>query len=114
MRANPVPNTTNRRLLLFTGPAGGVGRRSCARGWCRCRSSATENARSGRCASSAARITVEPRRGVIYDRNGVELAMSIDVDSVFAVPSEIPDQETTAALLGNVLNLDPRGTRWRA
>ena len=51
-------------------------------------------------------IDVDPRRGTIYDRNGTELAMSIDVDSVFAVPSEIPDQETTAQILGNVLNID--------
>ncbi len=53
-------------------------------------------------------IDVEPRRGTIYDRNGAELAMSIDVDSVFAVPSEIPDQETTSQILGKVLNLDPQ------
>jgi cell division protein FtsI (penicillin-binding protein 3) len=50
-------------------------------------------------------IEVAARRGNIYDRNGHELAMSIDVDSVFAVPSEIPDPETTASLLGRVLNL---------
>jgi cell division protein FtsI (penicillin-binding protein 3) len=51
-------------------------------------------------------IEVDPRRGTIYDRNGTELAMSIDVDSVFAVPSEIPDQETTAQILANVLHVD--------
>jgi cell division protein FtsI (penicillin-binding protein 3) len=34
--------------------------------------------------------------------------MSIDVDSVFAVPSEVHDKETTAAMLGKVLNLDPQ------
>ena len=34
--------------------------------------------------------------------------MSIDVDSVFAVPSEVHDPETTAAILGKVLNLDPQ------
>ncbi|MFZ1136365.1 MAG: penicillin-binding protein [Candidatus Korobacteraceae bacterium] len=53
-------------------------------------------------------IDVEPRRGTIYDRNGAELAMSIDVDSVFAVPSQIPDQETTSQILARVLNLDPQ------
>jgi len=53
-------------------------------------------------------IEVEPRRGTIYDRNGTELAMSIDVDSVFAVPSEIPDQETTAQILSTVLHTDPQ------
>ena len=52
-------------------------------------------------------IDVTPRRGIIYDRNGQELAMSVMVDSVFAVPSEIPDQPTTAALLGRVLRTNP-------
>ena len=53
-------------------------------------------------------IPVEPRRGNIFDRYGHPLAMSIDVDSVFAVPSEIHDPETTAVILGKVLNLDPQ------
>src|SRR5947207_172780 len=53
-------------------------------------------------------IEVSPRRGIVYDRNGRELAMSVNVDSVFAVPSEIPDQETTAHLLARVLHSDSR------
>ncbi len=53
-------------------------------------------------------IPVEPRRGYIYDRNGHQLAVSIDVDSVFAVPSEVHDRPTTAQLLGRVLNIDPQ------
>jgi len=53
-------------------------------------------------------IPVEPRRGNIYDRNGYALAMSIDVDSVFAVPSEVHDQETTAVILGRVLDMAPQ------
>ena len=52
-------------------------------------------------------IEVAARRGNIYDRNGHELAMSINVDSVFAVPSEIPDPETTASLIGRVLGIAP-------
>ena len=50
-------------------------------------------------------IEVSPRRGVIYDRNGHELAMSINVDSVFAVPSEIPDPDNTASFLSRVLHI---------
>ena len=53
-------------------------------------------------------IEVSPRRGIIYDRNGRELAMSVMVDSVFAVPAEVPDQAATAALLGRILNVDSR------
>ena len=53
-------------------------------------------------------IDVSPRRGNIYDRNGRELAMSITVDSVFAVPAEIPDPGNTSMLLGRVLNSDPK------
>jgi cell division protein FtsI (penicillin-binding protein 3) len=53
-------------------------------------------------------IEVAPKRGVIYDRNGQELAMSVRVDSVFAVPSEIPDQATAATLLAQVLGTDPQ------
>jgi cell division protein FtsI/penicillin-binding protein 2 len=51
-------------------------------------------------------IEVAPKRGIIYDRNGHELAMSVQVDSIFAVPSEIPDQQNTASLLAKVLRLD--------
>jgi cell division protein FtsI (penicillin-binding protein 3) len=38
-------------------------------------------------------VEISPQRGIIYDRNGQELAMTVQVDSVFAVPSEIPDQK---------------------
>ena len=51
-------------------------------------------------------IDVAPRRGIIYDRNGHELAMSVNVDSVFAVPSEVPDQGNAARLLGRILKVD--------
>ncbi|MBV8207522.1 MAG: penicillin-binding protein, partial [Acidobacteria bacterium] len=51
---------------------------------------------------------VSARRGNIYDRNGRELAMSVNVDSVFAVPGEVRDQEVAAALLAKILNTEPR------
>jgi cell division protein FtsI (penicillin-binding protein 3) len=53
-------------------------------------------------------VDVAPRRGMIYDRNGHELAMTIAVDSVFAVPSEIPDQANTAGLIARILRVPPR------
>lgn len=49
-------------------------------------------------------IEISPVRGVIYDRNGRELAMSIPVDSCFADPDEISDPEMVARLLARVLN----------
>jgi cell division protein FtsI (penicillin-binding protein 3) len=51
-------------------------------------------------------IEVSPVRGIIYDRNGNGLAMSVNVDSVFAVPAEIPDVHSSAQILGKVLNAD--------
>jgi cell division protein FtsI (penicillin-binding protein 3) len=58
-------------------------------------------------------IEVAPRRGIIFDRSGHELAMSIAVDSIFAVPSEIPDPNTAATLLAHILRLDPAELRAR-
>jgi len=52
-------------------------------------------------------IEVSPVRGNIYDRRGNELAMTVQVDSVFAVPSEIPDIHSDAVILGRVLKTDP-------
>jgi len=48
-------------------------------------------------------IEISPMRGVIYDRNGRELAMSIPVDSCFANPDEISDPAMVARLLSHVL-----------
>ena len=36
---------------------------------------------------------VAPRRGVLYDRNLRELAMTVQVDSIYAVPTEIDDKQ---------------------
>jgi cell division protein FtsI/penicillin-binding protein 2 len=53
---------------------------------------------------------VSARRGIIYDRSGHEMAMSIDVDSVFAVPSDIPDLAGTISLISRITKSDPRET----
>src|SRR5712692_670096 len=47
-------------------------------------------------------------RGVIYDRAGRELAMSIQVDSAFVVPSEAPDLANTISLIARITKDDPR------
>ncbi len=51
-------------------------------------------------------LEVTPKRGVIYDRNRRELAVSIGVDSVFAVPAEVSDRPRTARLLARALRID--------
>jgi cell division protein FtsI/penicillin-binding protein 2 len=48
-------------------------------------------------------ITLDPPRGTIYDARGRELAVSIQVDSVYAVPPEIGDPAATAAALARVI-----------
>jgi len=50
-------------------------------------------------------IDITPKRGVIYDRNMHALAMSIQVDSAYAVPTEIVDQQLAARLLSNILEI---------
>jgi cell division protein FtsI (penicillin-binding protein 3) len=50
-------------------------------------------------------VNISPRRGVIYDRNLHELAMSVMVDSCFAVPSEVADHDMAAQLLSRVVDV---------
>ena len=52
---------------------------------------------------------VAPRRGLLYDRNLKELAMTVQVDSIFAVPSELGEnREETARMLSRIVHLDPQ------
>ena len=51
-------------------------------------------------------VEIAPKRGVIYDRKMHPLAMSLAVDSVYAVPANIPDLSMEARLLAPILNLD--------
>jgi len=50
---------------------------------------------------------VAPRRGVLYDRNLHELAMTVQVDSIYAVPTEIDDKQTAAHALAALVHADP-------
>ena len=48
------------------------------------------------------------KRGIIYDRAGHELAMSIQVDSAFIVPTETPDLPNVVNLITRITTDDPR------
>jgi cell division protein FtsI (penicillin-binding protein 3) len=50
---------------------------------------------------------VAPRRGVLYDRNLHELAMTVQVDSWYADPSEIQDKQAEARQLAAIVHTDP-------
>jgi cell division protein FtsI (penicillin-binding protein 3) len=50
-------------------------------------------------------IDIYPKRGVIYDRNMHPLAMSVPVQSAFAVPAEIKDRAMAARLLSGPLEI---------
>src|ERR1700687_284663 len=50
-------------------------------------------------------IEITPKRGAIFDRNMHPLAMSIPVDSAFAVPSELANEQLTARLLSAALGI---------
>src|SRR5580658_2141271 len=53
---------------------------------------------------------VAPRRGVLYDRNLHELAMTVQADSFYADPSEIDDKQAAAHALAGVVHTDPNDT----
>src|SRR5271165_1275852 len=50
-------------------------------------------------------IEITPKRGAIYDRNMNALAMSVPVQSAFAVPGELKDKSMAARLLSGVLGM---------
>lgn len=53
-------------------------------------------------------VALEPKRGTIFDRTGRELAVSLDVDSVYGVPSRVDDPRGLALRLSRILREDPR------
>ncbi|MBM7614593.1 stage V sporulation protein D [Alkaliphilus hydrothermalis] len=51
-------------------------------------------------------IPIPAKRGIIYDRNGKELAISASNSTVWAKPKEIKNVEETAESLAEILDLD--------
>jgi cell division protein FtsI/penicillin-binding protein 2 len=51
-------------------------------------------------------LNLDPRRGPILDRAGRPLAVSVDAESLYAVPQDIIDAQATAQALARALSLD--------
>jgi cell division protein FtsI (penicillin-binding protein 3) len=51
-------------------------------------------------------INLDPRRGPILDREGNPLAVSVDTQSLYAVPQDVDDAPGTAAALARALGFD--------
>ncbi len=51
-------------------------------------------------------IKLNPKRGRIYDRNGKELAVNVELTSIYAIPTEFTNSSQTAAKLAEILPLE--------
>jgi len=56
-------------------------------------------------------ITVSPRRGTIFDREGEVLAISEDVTSVYATPYLVKNKDDAARKIAQALGIDPGEVR---
>ena len=56
-------------------------------------------------------IKLDPRRGSILDRDGAPLALSVEAESIYAVPQDIDDPERTTTVLSRILGLDAAARR---
>jgi len=52
--------------------------------------------------------TYTTKRGNIYDVNGLDLAVSLEMDSVYACPYKVVDPRNTARLLARTLSMDEK------
>ena len=56
-------------------------------------------------------LNLDPRRGPILDRAGRPLAVSVDAESLYAVPQDVANAPVTAQALARALSLDAAGRR---
>lgn len=62
---------------------------------------------SGRARRQQSRsLEISPKRGTVYDRNGHELAVSVAVDSIYAVSQDIPEKGSAATKLAQALGMN--------
>jgi cell division protein FtsI (penicillin-binding protein 3) len=52
-------------------------------------------------------VQLIPKRGIVYDRKKEELAISVEVDSVFAQPPKVEDVREVAQKIGPILGKNP-------
>ena len=52
-------------------------------------------------------VLLSPKRGTIYDCNGNEMAISVQVESLFARPHQISDPERVSLELADILQVSP-------
>lgn len=55
----------------------------------------------------ATHTVLQPRRGTIYDRNGVALAMNINKPSLYVDPSKVSEPDKLAVVLAPIIGSDP-------
>ena len=58
-------------------------------------------------------VKVEPKRGIIYDRNNVELAVSASSDTVVAAPKDIENPNQVAQKLSQILDMSTEEVKKR-
>ncbi len=58
-------------------------------------------------------LVLPPARGLVVDRSGAELALTLSSPSVYAIPSGVDDAERTARLLARTLGRDADGVKDR-
>jgi cell division protein FtsI (penicillin-binding protein 3) len=56
-------------------------------------------------------VPLVPKRGILYDRKKEELAISMEVDSVFAQPGKVVNPGETAKRIGPILGKKPEALR---